>query len=260
MNLGSVRPDIDGGWLDLGKDETNVDLGRALRGSLLQEDRWDRLPQIVSQSRVEGPHPSILLVHLTALLDVLDVANESVGTARGRRLLDALLRREALIWETALGPLGLDVELRKDVVALASFATADTRGDAKHLLRSLDDLADATEERLGAIASALHELYPGETKYLSSIEPEILAERLVASRLLEPSQLRLILRKLRVEDQRECMINVLNGALYNPLTGDGTRIQHALRVVLDGQLSNAACESVVSINEIERKAGCGANE
>ncbi|MGH8905274.1 MAG: hypothetical protein ACRD0K_01845 [Egibacteraceae bacterium] len=175
-------------------------------------------PSLAPEDALSSP----LLIHLTALLHVLAEDDDDEYPPRGRQLIDALLRRESESWETAFASLSLDRRLREDIVALASLATADTHQDAKQLLRSLDDLKDSSEERLGSIASALADLYPGE-HYINAVEPEILTERLVVRRLLDPDTLETIHRHLCSARQVAHMLDVLNRAARNPLAGD-TRV------------------------------------
>ena len=200
-----------------------IDLGKALRSARLGQNSRDL--RSILLDRAGGPPRSILLVHLAALLDVL--AGEGGRTeATGPHLLDKLLRREAAYWQNIFGWLGVDAELQLDIVAVASFVTAETRSDAKRLLRSLEDLRGRSfEERRGAIANALHGLYSSDGRFIGPVRPDILSERLVVCRILtREGQLRRILANVCSDSQRLHMINVLDRAMLNPAVGGSVEV------------------------------------
>jgi len=128
---------------------------------------------------LEGPtFATPLLVVVKAYLAV----HGSAGGTRSRSdLLEELLRHEDRYWE-ATGPgAPEDRVLRRRVVALATLAGASSEADAADRLRLVPDLADASHERRRALARWADGLYRGPSAFWDPLEPDLVAEHLVAT-------------------------------------------------------------------------------
>ena len=67
-------------------------------------------------------------------------------------------------------------------LATAAGAGASSEDEAVGLLRALGDLASADSQEIHAIARWVHRLYPAEDgRYLPPLEPDLLAEELIAT-------------------------------------------------------------------------------
>ena len=139
------------------------------------------------------PDPPILEVHAAALLAVVDHAlgAQPHQTASGPEALDGLLIHEARYWVRTAAGRGLDLDtsvLRRAVVA-GSLIGAENETDASALLSRIPDLEDLPSRR-HRVARWLRDLYPvppargvEDQEWIGSIQPEVLAERLVVGEL-----------------------------------------------------------------------------
>jgi hypothetical protein len=175
-----------------------------------------------------------LLVHIFALLSVLGEKQDQIGpdqAAPSQRLLDGILRHEAIYWANAFEQCGLPQHLWRSVVAVASLAGAKNREELKALLTAISDLEDANSERLGMLADALHELYPG-TPYLAPLEPDLLTEHLVASSFADVSILVRVVDRAQSSTQTARLLTVLVRSATSPTVSDHVRVAAALYSLL----------------------------
>ncbi|WP_329261209.1 tetratricopeptide repeat protein [Actinoallomurus sp. NBC_01490] len=149
-----------------------------------------------------GPAPDVssdeydspLLVHIAALLSVHgERIDADAPDGLRKRLLDRLLDRERRRWGHAQTGwnggvrvhLGLGEVPAQQAVALAALTEPD-RDEARELLRTVPDLADATSERRGQVADWLVRAFPAEddregVPAIASLRPDALTERLLAT-------------------------------------------------------------------------------
>ncbi|MGX4657978.1 type IV secretory system conjugative DNA transfer family protein [Micromonospora sp. SCSIO 07396] len=142
--------------------------------------------------------PTPLLVHARALLDTLGPDPEPgpddqspagpPGVERtAGELLDRLINREdSGFWAPALRRHDLGHDQRRDLFAVATFAGAETRDEARTVLTGID----LDQSAAARVADTLHDLYPGR-RYLPAVEPDLLGEHLIAARLLPSGAQRL---------------------------------------------------------------------
>ena len=138
----------------------------------------------------------VLVLHAAALVAVLD---DEQGTAGGRAaadlgVLDRLLGHERRLWDKTAHHLGLTVRLPvlQQVIAAAVLLHAEDGIEAsvREVIRRVPDLADADEERVGALARWLRQLYPAEGGPVDILRPDLLAERHAAGQLADDELLR----------------------------------------------------------------------
>ncbi len=192
-----------------------------------------------------------LLVHMAALIAAFgDPVPEAAPPGLRRRdpaeddsvrtqVLRNLLAHEADRWRLLAGDL-LRFEtplprLPAQVVALATVSAASDRAAATRLLRVVTDLADASGERLGALADWGHRLYAG-TAWWNPIRPDPLAEQHLAD-TTDLSGLVLALAPAVTSDERA------RAGVFRQLLGELTkaaptqpRVQATLKQLIDGQL------------------------
>jgi hypothetical protein len=77
---------------------------------------------------------------------------------------------------------------------------------------------------------------------MSSVQPDILTERIVVRQLLEEGQLCSILDNVSSDSQCSHMINVLNRAMLNPAVGHSVEVVRAL--ARSRELVQGFCEAL----------------
>ena len=189
-----------------------------------------------------------LLVHMAALIaafgDPVPAAAPAGLLRRGpaggdtvrTRVLRKLLDREAERWQGLAGDLlRFETPLPAQVVALATASAASDRAAATGLLRVVPDLADASGERLGALADWGHRLYAGAA-WWNPIRPDPLAEQHLAD-TPDLSGLVVALAAAVTSDGRG------RAGVFRQLLGELTKaaptqpvVQAALQQLIDGQL------------------------
>jgi hypothetical protein len=177
---------------------------------------------------------SPLLVHMKALLGVLTGdAPVTSGAESAAAILDEILTRESSHWDVALEPIGVGWSIRPQVVAVGSIAGAACREDLTRLLTAVSDLDGATAERLGAVADAVHDLYPG-APYLAPIEPDALTERLAGRHFSTAEALTRIYDRANTSTQVSRLLTVLIRGSTNPLIGP---VAEDMRLALQGLIA-----------------------
>ncbi|MFC0037373.1 hypothetical protein, partial [Actinomadura rayongensis] len=132
----------------------------------------------------------VLVLHAAALVAVLD---EEAGSSGGRAaadlgVLDRLLGHERRLWDKTARKAGLTVALPvlQQVIAAAVLLLDVQEGEeatVRRMIRRIPDLAGADEERVGALARWLRQLYPGEGGRVDVLRPDLLAERHASDQL-----------------------------------------------------------------------------
>lgn len=99
-------------------------------------------------------------------------------------LLDGLLQHEDRYWAKTEGGRDIERDVRPRLVAFAALMGSNTENDGAELLRVLPHLADSPAERRHQLSRWLHNLYPESgSLYWNSVEPDLLAEHLIATQL-----------------------------------------------------------------------------
>lgn len=128
---------------------------------------------------------SILMVHIAALVAVLESGNRS-SDQRGE-LLSRLLDHEDRYWQRSAESCGLswlNRTARHQSVAELCLSGSSSVADAAELLKRVLELADSVALTRYNVARWLQDLYPGEGDYqLSLLRPHLLAEHLVVREL-----------------------------------------------------------------------------
>lgn len=123
----------------------------------------------------------ILMLHMQAmaLLDGIRVKGE-------QGLLDYVLRRERRYWEEMARRRGLretmDIGIGRGMAAITLGGGVANENEALKILRDLMFFRDQTQDVLVAVASLLHDCYPGD-KWIEPLQPDLLGEQLVAVEL-----------------------------------------------------------------------------
>ena len=104
-----------------------------------------------------------LLVHMTALLAAASAEVPTTGSAVRERVLDAVLDRERARWAETFPP---DVPTggettRQQAIAAATLLAPPDEAATAALLTLIGDFSDAAVGARAAVATWLHELYPG---------------------------------------------------------------------------------------------------
>jgi tetratricopeptide (TPR) repeat protein len=200
-----------------------------------------------------APDAVVLVVHAAALLAVLDAAT-TTAAGPGSDPMGGLLRHEARYWQrsAAARSLGLDLSVLRRAVAVACLAGADSEAAAAGLLSCITDLADSAELR-GRVARWLHDLYPaagpdaaglegaadsggrGAASWLGSLQPDLVAERLIVDECCaEPGLIPALFPGLG-QDRAAQALTVLARA-----AAGGPRAEGLLRDALSADLENLA--------------------
>ena len=190
-------------------------LGPLTTGAVSQQEVFDdavaefaarlKLPRPHSAGPSVGADAVVLVQHAAALLAVLNDgkgASDAELPQERSDVIAGLLRHEAGYWQNSARARGLDLEsaVLRRAVAVACLAGADNELDGVVLLQSITDLADSAERR-GQVVRWLHDLYPVQTRppvgtanagqpdglreeeWLGSLQPDLLAERLIVDEL-----------------------------------------------------------------------------
>ena len=126
-----------------------------------------------------------LLVHMHALLTICGAQVPTTGTAVRERILAAVLDRERDRW-AATFPVGVPTggaRTRQQAVTAATLLAPPTESATAQAMTVIGELApDAVAGARAAVATWLHELYPGsEPPWVAPMRPDLLAEQLLAS-------------------------------------------------------------------------------
>lgn len=124
----------------------------------------------------------VLLLHMSAL-----VAIEGVEAKGELGVLDAILNRERRFWRQRVEQYGLPQALARAAGRAMALLTlgggvANER-EAVETFRSLAIFGGQPEANLVAVAHLLRSCYPGETRWIEPIQPDLLGEHLIQREL-----------------------------------------------------------------------------
>jgi tetratricopeptide (TPR) repeat protein len=180
----------------------------------------------------------LLVVHAAALVAVLRLQDPARPAAQRSgdigAVLDELLGHEMHYWERSAaraGLGGLSPVVLQRAVAVACLLSAVDESDAAALLRRVPDLRD-DEPLRRRLARWLRQLYPADTGYWGSLQPELVAEAHVIRQLVDcPELLTTDLDRLREEQALQVMRTLSLGATHHP--AGGGLLEQLLRADLD---------------------------
>ncbi|MEU8522477.1 type IV secretory system conjugative DNA transfer family protein [Streptomyces sp. NPDC048577] len=268
LGLGMLKPDVD---ITLDDGDLTPELRSAHYTAAAAAYRRLHAP---AQQRVELPasaavdaSPALdscttpLLVHARALLDVLgeaagpdaedDDPQTPVRTPGAEGVLAAVVHREARhFWAPATEGLGLGLETLHDLMAVTTLAGADTRLDALELLRAVPELADTSADRRTRVLNAVQGIYPGSA-VVPLVEPDLLGEYLVATRLLLAGPLPEVFRRAAAPAQRSRMLEVLLRMGDSPFPA----VRSAVAVAIRDRLDEVLPDLVVQADEAAARTG-----
>src|SRR4051812_14385507 len=125
-----------------------------------------------------------LLVHMAALLAAASAEVPTTGSAVRERVLDAVLDRERARWPETFPsdvPTGGETT-RQQVIATATLLAPPDEAATTALLTLIGDFSDAAAGARAAVATWLHELYPGAgPPWISPLRPDLLTEQLLTT-------------------------------------------------------------------------------
>lgn len=146
--------------------------------STLEREFPDRLPEDLPAQHFER----VLLLHMTAL-----VAIDGVEVKGEDGVLDAILKRERRFWRERVEQHGLPPALARaagrGMALLTLGGGVASEGEAVDAFRSLRIFEGQPEANLVEVAHLLRSCYPGETKWIEPIQPDLLGEHLVQREL-----------------------------------------------------------------------------
>ncbi|MFD3519920.1 type IV secretory system conjugative DNA transfer family protein [Streptomyces sp. NPDC058653] len=204
-----------------------------------------------------------LLVHAAALLDVLaERTARTEGTESTQRtskaenaapggpsvttvdsLLGAVLaREERYFWRPVTAELGLPRGVLRDLLAVATFAGADSPEQADAVIAAVPALADATAGRRAAILERLAGLYHRGDR-VPVVQPDLLGEYLIGELLLRPGRTRGLFTRITAAAQRSRMLEVLLRMRASPLSGAARSVGSALRTLLEASLGELVAQA-----------------
>jgi tetratricopeptide (TPR) repeat protein len=197
----------------------------------------------------------LLVVHAAALVTVLRSRNHSKLT--GRRsgdigaVLDELLGHEMHHWERSAAQAGLgevSLVVLQRAVAVACLLSARDEGDGASILRRVPDLRD-DEPLRRQVARWLRQLYPTDTGYWGSLQPELVAETHVIRQLVDcPELITMDLAELREEQARRVLRTLSLGAVHH---GAGVQLlEHLLRADIEGLVFPALTVAITTGGEL----------
>jgi len=150
---------------------------------------WERARADVAVPDLAAPrYGTALAVQMAALAALLTSGHGPDGPTG--RPEDVLLGHEERYWGALAARRGLELadpdRMRRWLVAAGSLCTAVDEDEAVAMIARLPGLADPSHEqsRLAA-ARWLHDLYPERNLYCGSLQPDLLAEQLVANVLAD---------------------------------------------------------------------------
>jgi hypothetical protein len=148
---------------------------------------WARLASTIPEPDLTQPrYGSILAIETAALAKLLQDGHGARPAAAPEEIL---LAHEERYWNKLARSRSVDMpdgdRLRRWAVTTATVCTATTEDDAIATVRQTPGLADQPEALHRATARWLHDLYQGQHQYWASLQPDRLAEHLVAAVLAQ---------------------------------------------------------------------------
>jgi Tetratricopeptide repeat len=163
----------------------------------------------------------VLLLHtaaLTAVLSTREGAGSPAEVAATQDIVQELLGHESKYWSDTLAArdlnhIGVGADTCRQVVAIAGLLGADNEQHADELLRRLPVLTDAPALTVQVILTWFREVYPANSSWLGSIQPDLVLEYLVTSVFANSEKLVSSALASLTEDQAEHALVVLSRAL-----------------------------------------------
>jgi hypothetical protein len=180
-----------------------------------------------AEDPLDDPGAPVLVVHVAALLVVLNLVSAGAATEAPRTAGEALaelLEHEAKYWHQSQAALrlGLDTELQRRAVAAGCLVGADDEAAADMLLAAIPGLGDSSLKR-GEVARWLHDLYPvpqsaeAEEEWIGPLQPDRVAEELVVSVLRErPDLIPLLFGRLKGRRAARALTVLARHAMADP--------------------------------------------
>jgi hypothetical protein len=216
MELPPVDPDISSrrsSWaeaitsfsiaLETLPNMSHHDWGRHGRAALTSQPQW---------LDTDDADISALSVQLDALVTLLSAAEPELTE---RSTLDTLLRHERKYWELAARArsIALDPVTTSRAVAAPTLWSALDEIDALDIIRSILGLRDMPEDRQLSVAHWLSGLYPADSGFWSSLQPDRLGEHHVATALITYPDLLVLPGKTASRTQIEHALTTLARAI-----------------------------------------------
>lgn len=216
---------------------------------------WDRIAARLATPKLDAPGlASALTLHMTALADLLDAAEPTAQAGTGGPVEDRLLRHEYRYWATSAAAQPTLRELtettRHDALAAAMLLGADDRDAADTLLAHLPALADQPLDCRNAVRDWIAQLYPpADARPWGSLQPDRLAERFVATRLLATPDLADPLPAAATPAQIEQLLTVYTRAARHPAVGG--RLDPQLTALCIGHAGILALPAIDIATQVE---------
>ncbi|MFD0592803.1 hypothetical protein ACFQZ4_09790 [Catellatospora coxensis] len=153
------------------------------RGGIAPRD-WDIIAAAVQTPHLPGPMTA-LDVQLTALVSLLRAGGPTDGDDVVTEARDLLSNHEAEYWQRIAARHGLHLhsDTQEVAVAAACLLPAADRDQAIAILGRVPEIEELTQDRKGAVAAWLEDLYPSSADFWGGLRPDLLAEHLVAKAL-----------------------------------------------------------------------------
>jgi TPR repeat protein len=129
----------------------------------------------------DAKYDSILTLHMTALMDLLQTGAARMPVRREDRIERRLLEHEQSYWEeSAPARISRRPKLLRRIVAAAVLCGATDPVEARMTLRRIEGLNSSSYDKLGSIAQWLHELFPADDgRYWGPLQPDRIGEHLI---------------------------------------------------------------------------------
>jgi tetratricopeptide (TPR) repeat protein len=169
------------------------------------------------------PTATALDMQLTALVGLLQTGQQSPATDPAAAATYLLGRHEASYWDRIAGQHALELHPvnRRAAVAAACLLPAADRQQALAILARVPGIGGLNNDRLTAIASWLRDLYPASRQFWGSLQPDMLAEHLVAQAVKEQENLLLsLLERVDGRQASQALTVIARAAARYPVLGE----------------------------------------
>jgi len=193
---------------------------------------------------------SVLALHMTALVGLLQASPAAVPAAAGDAVEEMLLRHEERYWARTAAARGLAFGHARTLpraVAAATVRGAADEAEAQTVLGRLAGLRDQPEDRLLAVAEWLHDLYPApDGAYWGQVQPDRLGEYLVGRVLADrPDLFDDLLAGTGFEQQHQSLMTLSRATVHYP------QVSGILRRLVAARPDTLGPAAVVAATRIE---------
>ncbi|MCP2168597.1 tetratricopeptide repeat protein [Goodfellowiella coeruleoviolacea] len=174
---------------------------------------WPRVELVPPDDLAQQRFASALALHMAALAALLDHQDAVEPTRAYRDPAARVLHHEQRYWKMTAQALALphtQPRTLRTVITIASCCGATSRDEAVELMDRVPDLGGEHERVRGQYADWAHELHPGE-RWLNSVTPDLLCERLVADVLVEQPELAVAVGRAAVTTEQQFTLCTLLG-------------------------------------------------